>query len=86
MVPHVGTVLWQRPEQTRENLSPWELPGKGTEGSAVWGVPCLSLGFWGAGSGLGLLGEGAGSSRAWVSLLKQHHPRTWPFHELPEKR
>lgn len=27
MVPHIGTALWQRPEQTRENLPPWELTG-----------------------------------------------------------
>lgn len=46
------------------------------------------------GAGLGSLGvslplpwllgplewAGGGSGRAWVSLLKQHHPRTWPFH------
>lgn len=54
MVPHVGAALWQRPEQTRENLPPWELTGKWVEGLAVWGVPCLSLGFWGPWSGLGL--------------------------------
>lgn len=57
MVPHVGTALWQRPEQTRENLPPWELPGKWAEGLAVWGGFPASRGFWGPGRGLGLLGK-----------------------------
>lgn len=84
MVPHVGAALWQRPEQTRENLPPWELPGRWVEGLTVWGflpLPWL-LGPW---EWAGAAGDGAGSSRAWMSFLKQHHPRTWLFHELPEK-
>lgn len=71
MVPHVVTALWQRPEQIRENL-----PGKWV---GVWqfgGFSGSPLGFGALGVGCGAAGEGAGSSRAWVSLLKQHHPRS----------
>lgn len=53
VVPHVGTALWQRPEQTRENVPPWELPGKWAEGLAVWGgsLPLVAFGALGVGWG-----------------------------------
>lgn len=65
-----------------------------TEARADKGEPALMGSDREVGGGLGSLGvslplpwllgplewAGGGSGRAWVSLLKQHHPRTWPFH------
>lgn len=65
MVPQVETALWQRPEQIRENMPGKWVGGFGSLGASL-PLPWL-LGPWEwAGA--------AGSSRAWVSLLKQHNP------------
>lgn len=73
MVPRVETALWQRPEQIRENL-----PGKWV---GVWqfgGFTGSPLGFGVLGVACGAAGEGAGSSRAWVSS-KAASPQDMPL-------